>query len=703
MRSAWLGLGLVCAASCNSGTTTGGPAGPHLRFELAAPDPSTSSLTGIPYPNDLFRDASGHVVMTVDQLGFRATARQDVLATVVRSLGEQDGFGVITGAHFPVAGTDTDIIDEATLAPAVTLVDLAGGDPVPVEVHVRPYYSEFYAGPKRGVILAEGHTYAYLIAAGVKTKSGVPLVSDDGFAQMLATDAYAPLRAYLQAKSIKASGLVGATQFTTAHHDATILAARDEMLAMPAPAAVVDRAYGPTELDAWLGTPVDNTAPGGDNPGGIAHAGISRVILGHFPSPSFLSDKPRALGRWELDSTGKPIVKGTADVPFLLVLPASATSYANLPIVVFQHGLGGSRAAVMSVANTFATAGFAVMGIDIPAHGDRQSNPTDATDNFLGTGPPDGLAEPGGFESVIEVFDLQGDLANGVEPLDPDVMVSMAEQSVIDIIAEGRLIRAGDLTAIQQIDPSLAALSFDAAHITYSGESFGSILGSTAVALSPDYDAAVLSVGGGGLLTELIENSPSFWPLFSSYAAGVVGLTAAQINDDPAHTQLPFILLQSLTEGGDPLTYAHHLLKNPLTNAKHVVLLSAYSDETVPNESNEALATAAGLAWVQVGASSPGVRYVDPLPTCNAPCSGNVSVGGAPFTAAFVQVDPASHGMYTTNFGERQYAIGFPPFVPLATPQDFQNPTKQLQSLGLAFAEDWLAGNVPAVVDTFAP
>ena len=106
-------------------------------------------------------------------------------------------------------------------------------------------------------------------------------------------------------------------------------------------------------LDELLGTPAQNL-PGTDNAGGIAHDHLGYVIQGTFPSPDYLNNTttltgaggtPTTIDTFDADGAGTPQPKGTATVPFTLTLPdldRSAANYANLPVVLFQHGSAAS-------------------------------------------------------------------------------------------------------------------------------------------------------------------------------------------------------------------------------------------------------------------------------------------------------------------------------------------------------------------------
>src|SRR5205814_3621995 len=165
---------------------------------------------------------------------------------------------------------------------------------------------------------------------------------------------YKPLLDKLGTGSVpKAGDIAAATVFTTHSVTRRLVAMRAALEAAPPPAATVTMLFAKTpqgneaSLDSLLGTPAQNL-PGGDNAGGIAHDHIAFVVQGTFASPDYLNagaplsaagGSATALGFFD-ETDGVPKPRGTATVPFTLVLPDVA-SFAEVPVVVFQHGLGG--------------------------------------------------------------------------------------------------------------------------------------------------------------------------------------------------------------------------------------------------------------------------------------------------------------------------------------------------------------------------
>ncbi len=142
-------------------------------------------------------------------------------------------------------------------------------------------------------------------------------------------------------------------------------------------------------------------------------------------------------------------------VPGRLLLPARGAG--PFPLVLLQHGLGGSKEAPYMdlTAPVWVRGGAAVASIDFPLHGARASRKQRERIGAPGAGP--GLA-----------------LAS-----------ELVRQAVID------LRRALDATASLQ--------GVDAQRVAYAGFSLGSIIGATFCGVDPRPRAAALALGGGGL------------------------------------------------------------------------------------------------------------------------------------------------------------------------------------------------------------
>jgi hypothetical protein len=246
---------------------------------------------------------------------------------------------------------------------------------------------------------------------------------------------------------------------------------------------------------------------------------------------------------------------------------------------------------------------------------------------------------------------------------------------------EVHVARSGDLGALPQFDPRLSALSLDGSKLVYTSESFGSILGAIVLAVDPELEAAVLDVGGGGLLIDLVANSAVFAQALQPFVSGAFD-TLIDVNDPdsiPVRAQMALNVLQGVLEPGDGLALSS------LTDAhKQVLFLQDYVDETVPNQAEEALARAFGATEVRLSQMSHPLGYVT-LPTASPPFM------ASPLRAV-VQLDPGSHVMYTQQQGQRNFAPPFPPFHRLAAPTTFANPVALVHTLALDFIDGVRAG-----------
>jgi hypothetical protein len=735
----------ACVAQLVGLAACAGDAGPHGTFVVSE---GGQALDAIPWPSDLLRDASGHIA--IDRLPLDDTALTPHLLADLAT--EQDGFGVITGAYFPIGelrrkafgAVEVDEaagrVDAATLDGNVRLLPLrCGQDPVsaaeelPVYVHLRAQDrpQRIYARPQQGVVLKERCSYAYLVTSGVKTDRGAlsaasdlrALLREEAPEQRLtrAHEIFAPLRAALAlprpegARPLPAiDEIASATVFTTHSLTRDYLAARAALVAAGRPLAQVSRIYARTptaaddgSLEELFGSPAVEQ-PGSDNPGGIAHAAIDYVIHGSYETADYLGGavfnpvtgvETTAIGLVER-SGDAPRIKGSVRVPFSIVIPAGA-DLARLRFAIVQHGLGGERGSMFTVANTLAGRGVASIVIDLPFHGGRGASAGDSKHRFTGAAGPDGLADDGS-DASLGFFATAGNPQAGLPGVHPAAIRAAFFQSTLDILQAFRLMAEGDLSAIGAREPRLATLQIDATREAYVGESFGAMIGTIVSAFEPRLEAAVLDVGGGGTLFPLLLNSPSYAPVFGILLNGSLGAHAGE-TDDPRDTDWGYNLAAMMLEAGDALALSPYVLAAqtwPVTSepdrACSVLQLSAYQDESVPNPANLALARGLGLQPLGLADAAPpdlrgwpGVEYTH----------GSLAGNAQGRTAAFIQFHDATHGMMTVRAGARRFDLdaGGPPFTQRAMPVMITNPIDRIAGLVGGFVAAALAGEVPKV------
>jgi dienelactone hydrolase len=236
--------------------------------------------------------------------------------------------------------------------------------------------------------------------------------------------------------------------------------------------------------------------------------------LGHFAWNADGSPK------WNTDSTNNQV-----RVPFALALPKGAGPF---PVVLFQHGLTGSKEDVWRLANRLAQAGYAVVATDAAWHGERA----------LMT-----VTHP---EAVFLSADLLATRDN-------------FRQSVLDLFELTRVIRSGALGAwLHEQDPGTAA-GVLSGEVYFLGESLGAMLGTLYAAAEDDVRGLVLNVPGAHF-TSLITQTQEEW--LKDMLQGI--FAALGVDPQAPETARLMPLLQWALDPADPINFAPLLCSRPL-------------------------------------------------------------------------------------------------------------------------------------------
>lgn len=269
-----------------------------------------------------------------------------------------------------------------------------------------------------------------------------------------------------------------------------------------------------------------------------------------------------------------PVVTSTETIPLLLSVPRGAAPADGWPVAVFQHGITRSRADVLAVADALASAGFAVVAIDAPLHGQLPDEALYAPR----LPPPCGTGE--------RTFDI--DFATGEVPGAPDGSVDPsgthfinlasplttrdnARQAVADLVtltrAAGRIDLDGNGTA-----------DLDATRVRFVGHSLGALIGGTFLGVEPDIGTATLSTPAGGV-SKVVDGSPSLGPSVAA-ALGANGVVkGTQAYEDFLR------VFQTVTDAADPINYTGQALEGRAVLAMEVVGGNAsLPDQVVPND-----------------------------------------------------------------------------------------------------------------------
>lgn len=655
----------------------GADGGVHVVF-----DPPTSGpidFADVPFPDDLYV-SGGHV-----QLGAfpgEADARPEMVATERTALADLDGFGTSTPVFFRIDGdldpTTLPAMPSASLQAdaSVFMVDAESASPtagqrVPIELSWDPTERLLAVRPWAGHALHEGRAYAVVVTTNVHAADGSPLMPTPRFAAIrdassrpsdpidaAAWNEYSPV---LASAGVMRSQVAGMALFHVQTVSRDLEDART-ILRASHPDLTILRVASGADLDALLGTPAMDV-PGTDVMGGVQHTHIGTLIDGTFASPNFVSDQPFVHGPWTRDASGTLQVRRMDTVWFTVALPPGDVS--NVPVVVYQHGLGDDRSAIFGVADALCAQGFAVAAIDIPFHGMRAFGMNiDTAHNFGATTGPDLYGDVTGtsvYVSFVGVVDTMGPYVD----FHPSYPRDTLRQSVVDVMALVNALDTSDWSAVASMGGPMA-LGFSDAPIGFVGVSLGGIVGTTFVTAEPRVGAAVLNVTGGEL-TNLVAFSSSFNSTFLPILLPSIGVNPDTLD----YTHLPprflpqVALYQTLLDRGDSMSFAPVLASQP----KHVLFQMAFDDETVPNQATEALARSASA--VIVGGSP---RYSD-LEMVTGPVVSNLVLGSMRVTRGLSVFDPATHGLLSQRSAQATVVHPpLPPFMPLAHPTPVMNP-----------------------------
>jgi len=682
-----------------------------------------------PFPSDLYLDGDGKIVLSTLPSGEGASP--EMSAMMLEALATLDRFTPFTNVYFPIDGD----IDPATLVGNVKLVDLDDGlAEIPIEVKWRgatvvgadkPDISSIVVAVRLGVALRENHAYAAYVSQGVHANDGTPLGRSPAFREATdlsvvpsdpairaAQDALRPLLEQLD----DPSSLAAATVFHTGNVSRDVVAMRNIVAAHP-PAISITEVR--TDLDFFFGVADPATPPGYSDravyQGRVGkraqpHSHVAAVVHGTIGLPTFTLRADLSPKLLEYDQNGIPSLETTLVVPFTIVVP-KATSYANLPAMVYVHGVNRTRVDSLILADSAAARGIATISVDLMFHGSRALDSTDYVNFITGEETPDGFGDPIGLFAPIRFFHL---VTNGPVPHDhPLVMRNNLMQSVIDVCSTVSFVEHGDVTPLRTALAGAglpADLSFHDKTVMQ-GESFGSFLGGIAVAIEPEIEVAVLNVLPAGFTYPSLLHSGQFSGIFGGIVLDSFVIRDRVILGDPDYDARwdPMVMIWNYALApGDPANYAAAAATGELRGGERASILmnEAWSDETVPNAATEHYAGALGLPSLRlslpVAADAtlwgvPGHDHVE-LPTVDGPLAGNLGSGA---TGAIALWYPASHGLNFWYEDESSLKPYHPPFIMRAQTLQFTNFTPQVQRLWGEFLASYYATGTARLQDPF--
>ena len=547
MPSTLLALALL-AGACSSGGDDATQAATSEPPPVATPgecDPVDPTECLLPWPNDRFTtaDESRPTGRRLDLPAGGMPVNAQGVAIDPAEWNRGDGFSPASIGLTVVPGVDpttselapqTDIAASLSPESNLTVVDVDTGERVAAWAELDTNVTDPSRQPLRiipATSLTEGHRYAIGLA-GLRRADGSEIEPTEGMVQVL-TEPDAEQQQWLEAlraAGVDTNALDVGWSFTVASSDS--LSGRLRSM------------WEETRADVGDGAPPFRVTS-------TTEVGPARFVEGTFDMPKYLTGDGQtgSVFNNEGSPTGVPTAEGTMSNDFLCVVPAQATG--PVPFVIYGHGLLGSRTEVRDFGAVAAANGIGACAVD-----------------WLGMSSAD-IGTIG--EELLDLNEFR---------TQPDRM----QQGHLGFLLLGRLLASpqGFVT-----DPAFQTTAggpaVDGSQLSFLGASQGGILGGAPSALTADWDATILGVGGLGynLLLNRSINFDRFKPLLE------------QGYPDQLTQSLGVEMIQNLWDRGENSGYAQHLTADPYpsrTEPQRVLLLEAFGDHQVANVSTEKLA-----------------------------------------------------------------------------------------------------------------
>jgi pimeloyl-ACP methyl ester carboxylesterase len=341
----------------------------------------------------------------------------------------------------------------------------------------------------------------------------------------------------------------------------------------------------------------------------------------HYPSPVFThGERPYSLegGGLKFDDDGTPLISSWDDMRLAVCTPNTldAPPPAGWPVVIYQHGTGGSYRGfcnsdkALEVANRLGAVGLIGLGIDQPLHGTR-----------LGDG-------------------LYSDL-NNFNILNPDSGVTNFRQGALDVVYLARALARQPWTFTT---PEGVEITTDPNNILFMGHSQGGLTGALAAPfVGQDLKAMVLSGAGGVLAVTIVVRVDII-----DFAQLVHSLLQFEEGEQVIEFHPVLGLIQTAVEVTDPVNYGPYWFSQPGDFAGHtpvqILLTSGTLDAATDYRTAVALAASARLPVLAPMASSADAIAMRGIEASAGPLTDNArAFDGSHITAGFSQWTDGSH------------------------------------------------------------
>ncbi|MFN7953456.1 MAG: hypothetical protein U0610_17150 [bacterium] len=529
---------------------------------------SVTDTCYFPFPTNLFaKPASTPTGLTLDirAENFPSPVTEQVLTTYPPALlNGADGFSPVAPVVVPlpelpdVATLPTDPAASIAADASIRIWDVDAARPVAFRARLDDRAAND-AAPHAVLSLipqapfANRHTLIALVTDRVRTADGRAMPAYPGFQRLLdptaasdtdaarARAAYQPVLASIRgAMAEDPAHVVVATAFTVRSND---------------PITRGMRALANANLERAKRNPPRFEIVAINPPlPALETKGVELGVIGRMSTPDYRG----ADGRIVWDEQGRPVEQREHQLEFLLKLPKASAGHA--PVVVFGHGLGAIKETMLQITSKLGERGYATIGIDVAAHGSRIGE-----DGFI--------ASYFTFTRLLETRDL--------------FMQTIADEMQLVRLVEGALTTL-DVSPGGSGDgvPDLAA-----GPIAFVGQSLGTVLGGTYLAVEPSIGAGVLNVPGGGFASLLQQ---------SEQLGGILdGFLPAGATPDDRMVLIP--LAQMLVDDVDPANFGPHVTRDPFPGyaPKDVLIQESMDDGIMPNAATELLAASLDLPQVE--------------------------------------------------------------------------------------------------------
>jgi hypothetical protein len=310
-----------------------------------------------------------------------------------------------------------------------------------------------------------------------------------------------------------------------------------------------------------------------------------------------------------------PVAQSTQVIPVLMTVPNANSGHtkpeAGWPIVIFQHGITRVRTDMFAIAGALAAQGFAVVAIDAPLHGITDPTNPFYRNQLLAGSLAQGLIT--GERTFDMDFEDNSTGAPGPDGHIDDSGIYFINLSSLLTSRDNLRQASSDLMELTRAIPYLSysgTPDFDASHVEFVGQSLGSIIGTSFIAMEPHVNVGVLNVPGGGI-ARLLDASPAFGPSIHA------GLAAAGLQQGTPEYDAYFVAAQTVADSGDSINFAF------ATAAKSILAQEVVGDDTHPSDQvipnsvpgaplsgTEPLIAALGLSTLTQSAQAPSIRGV---------------------------------------------------------------------------------------------